>query len=382
MKRRMYAVAFALLIAFCMLSLTVSAAEVDLVVTPEEDKWSEFENSVPDNVKDMLPQGTFDDAESFSESVAGIIGVEYVASAVLDIFTESIRDAARVFALMLSAIVLSAVLGAIGDSNNGTPLFSAMRFCSVGAVISVMVYTLYGHFDMLEDLFGQISAAVGGMIPLTVSIWAMGGNVSTAAVGDATFYVMLNVCERLYASTVLPVCCSLTVLGVCDSLSDEIKTGRIMNAIKKTYNFVLGAAMTLLLSTMAAQTAIAASADSATARAARMVSGTVIPVLGGGVGETFRTLATGVSYLKSVFGIGGIAIIGLLVIPPAISLLLTRFVLMISAGTAEMLGCGGQARMLECLNEVYGSMLAVVTAVSVMFILSLCIFMQTVVAVM
>ena len=100
------------------------------------------------------------------------------------------------------------------------------------------------------------------------------------------------------------------------------------------------------------------------------------------MGETFRTLATGVSYLKSVFGIGGIAIIGLLVIPPAISLLLTRFVLMISAGTAEMLGCGGQARMLECLNEVYGSMLAVVTAVSVMFILSLCIFMQTVVAVM
>ena len=278
-------------------------------------------------------------------------------------------------------MLVSAVFTSIGDGADSGALSLGLRFCSVGAVISVMIYTLYSHFDRIETFFDQIELVVGGTIPITVGIWAMGGNVSTAAVGNATFYVMLNVCIGIYATTVLPVCCILTVLGTCEALSDEIKTGKLINAIKKTYYFILGAVMTLLVSSMAAETALAAAADTAAARTAKVVSGVMIPILGGGVGETFRTLATGVSYLKSIFGIGGIIIVVLLCLPLVVSVLLTRFVLVLSAGIADMLGCGGQSRLFENLCEVYGCILAVVTSVSVMFILSFCIFMQTVVAV-
>ena len=140
--------------------------------------------------------------------------------------------------------------------------------------------------------------------------------------------------------------------------------------------------MTVLLSALSAQTSIAASADTAAARTARLVSGTVIPVVGGSVGETFRTVAGGVVYLKNIFGIGGILMIVLLVLPLGVSVLLTRFVFLICGGIADMLGCSGEAKLLENLGEVYGCMSGVVAGVCVMFIMALCIFMQTVVAVM
>ena len=177
------------------------------------------------------------------------------------------------------------------------------------------------------------------------------------------------------------MCSVLTVLGFCDALSDELRTSKVMNAIKKIYNFVLTLTMTVLLSSLAAQTTLAASADTTTARAARLVSGTVIPVLGGSVGETFRTVAAGVSYLKNVFGIGSIIIISLLVLPVLITFILTRFAFLLSAGLAEMLGCGAEARVLENMGEVYGMMVGVVSSVGVTFIMGLCVFIRSVVAV-
>ena len=154
-----------------------------------------------------------------------------------------------------------------------------------------------------------------------------------------------------------------------------------MSVIKKIYNFVLVLVMTVLLASLAAQTVLSASADTVAARSARLMSGTLIPVVGGSVGETFRTLAAGVSYLKNIFGIGGIAVIALLVLPILITMLLARFVFLIAGGIADMLGCSNEARLLENLGEVYGTMLGVVSCVSVTFILGLCVFMRTVVAV-
>jgi hypothetical protein len=192
---------------------------------------------------------------------------------------------------------------------------------------------------------------------------------------------MLSLCEGVWSKTVIPVCCILAVLGICDAMSEEVRTGKIMNAVKKIYNFILGAIMAVMLSSLAAQTALAASADTAAARAARLVSGTVIPVVGGSIGETFRTVAAGVTYLKNLFGIGGIIAIVMLVLPIGVSVLLTRFVFLICGGIADMLGCSVEARLLENLGEVYGCMLGVIAGASVMFVMALCIFMQTVVAV-
>ena len=70
-----------------------------------------------------------------------------------------------------------------------------------------------------------------------------------------------------------------------------------------------------------------------------------------------------------------------LLLPVCISTLLFRVVFLVSGGIADMLGLASEARLLDGLGEVYGTMLAVITSVAVMFVLSLCIFMQSAVAV-
>lgn len=155
-----------------------------------------------------------------------------------------------------------------------------------------------------------------------------------------------------------------------------------MGAFKKIYSFLLGGIMTLLVASLSAQTALTAAADSTAAKAARLVSANIIPVVGGSVGETLRTVATGVRYLKSVVGVWGIVFIALLVLPVLLSLIFTRLAFLLSSGVADMLGCETEEKLLTEIGGIYALMVAVVSMSAVMFIFALTIFSKTVVAVM
>ncbi len=367
------------LLLVCVCSLPVFA-EAETPRLPEEE-WGRLGTSVPDEVKDRLPEGTFDNESGFSQGVESASAGEYIAEVILDIVGIELGSSLKLLFVLCALIILAAVFSAFGEGLENSALSSAVRFCSAAALIGAVIYTQYSHFELLEELFSKLNSMMAAMIPVTASIWAMGGNVGTASVGSASFGVIVSVSEAICANTVLPFCCVMTVFGFCDALGEEIKTARIMNAVKKVYVFALGLIMTVLLSALGAQTTLASSADSTAARTARLVSGTVIPIVGGSVGETFRTVAAGVGYLKNVFGIGGIIMIALLVLPTFISILLTRFTLMLCGGLADMLGCSSEARMLDNLSEVYGFMLGTLSCVAVTFMLALYIFMQTVVAV-
>ena len=350
-------------------------------VSADGEIWEDFVSSLPGDVTDGFEDGALEDAESFGESVSRMSSARYVMGQILDCIGLELRGALTLFCSLCALLTLNAALTGASGAFLGGDLGSAVRFCSAGAIFASVIYSQYGHFESIEAFFESLGSLMRAMIPMGASIWAMGGNIVSASSGSATLYVMLGVSEGLFRTTVTPICSVMSVLNLCDAMSDGMRTGRMLGAIRKIYSFFLCSVMTLLISCLAAQTALSASADGAAARTARLVSGSFIPILGGSVGETLRTVASGVGYLKNIFGIGGILMIFSLLLPVCVSTLLFRMVFLISGGIADMLGLSSEARLLDGLSEVYGTMLAVVTSVSLMFLLSLCIFMQSVVAV-
>lgn len=346
-----------------------------------EVDWQSIAQSLPDESLELLPDGALEDADSFGAALEEMSGFEYVARQIVSVAGIELEGALRLAAAITAILMLSAVFSSVSASLDNRALSLAVRFCSSSALFATLIAAGGSQLGRIERFFDAVSELMGAMIPVTASVWAMGGNVSTAAVGSSSFYVMLTVCNGIFAKSILPVAAIMSVLALSEAASEDMRTGRLLQAIKRIYSLILTLVMTLLLSSMAAQTSIAASSDGAVARSARLVSGSAIPVLGGSVGETLRTVAGGVGYLKSVIGVGGTVLIFLLLLPVGISVLLYRLVLLLTGGLADLLGCAAEARLLESLGEVYGCILAVISGVSVTFVLAFCIFTQTVVAV-
>ena len=364
-------------VLFISLSLTAHGA------SELPDGFSELTDSIPEELLGYLPSGMFsEDGEEVGNALTELTDSRNIFTIISEMIRNEATSSFLLFVRLCGLLIISAVFNALMRSVASDSLSGAVSFCATTTIFASMIYMQRDHLEAVGLFFDRLTALMTAMVPITGTVWAMGGNVSTASVGTSALYVFINACEGMCARSVVPICCVFTALALCNTLAPEMGLRGLSGALRKIYTFFLGMIMTVLIASLSAQSTLSAAADSTVARAARLVSVNIIPVVGGSVGDTLRTVATGVQYLKSVVGAFGIALVVLLLLPVLVSLVMTRLVFLLSSGVADMLGCSAEGKLLSELGGVYAIMVAVVSMSSVMFIFALTIFSKTVVAVL
>jgi len=241
--------------------------------------------------------------------------------------------------------------------------------------------------------FGVIIAAAGKaahlagvlasstVIPVIGVLLAMGGNVGTAVVANGGLMLFFELVENLCIATlpaVVGICVAVAVAG-CFWGGANLRG--IGNFIKKIYTFFLSFIMLLLTFSLSVQTSLTAGADSVAMKSAKMLAGRAIPVVGGSVGETLRTVAASVSYLRTTAGTAAIVVVALLLLPTLVTVIVYRLGLIAASACADLLGCSAESKLLEAFVTVYGYMLAVICICSVVFVLLLTLFVKCNVAI-
>ncbi len=343
--------------------------------------YTELTDSISDEVKERLPDEVFsenyaDVGQAIEKMTDGIFWLDTI----LDMIRSEWQSAFLLFIELCALLIIASIFGALCRSLSSDALSGAVRFCSTTAIFASIIHIERSHFESVELFFSRLNAMMSAMIPVTGTVWAMGGNVGTASSGTASMYVFLNVCEGIFAKSIISVTCVFTVFALCNALSPDLGLRGLSSTLKKIYTFFMVAVMTILIASLASQTTLTSAADSMTARAGKLISANIIPVVGASIGDALRTVATSAQYLKGVIGIGGVIFIVLLLLPTLLSLLMARLAILLASGVAEMLGCEVEGRFLSELGGVYGIMIAAVSVASVMFIFALTIFTKTVVA--
>ena len=344
-------------------------------------EYTELVEGLPSDISSALPEGVYsDEPERLGSAVAQMFSAEYLFSAISSAINFGLGDAVALFVMLSGVLVLSAVFSAFKSSVASEAMSRAVSFATSCALFGCVISLQAEHFLRVEEFFDRLALIMNGMIPVATVVYAMGGNLSTAAASSGTFYIFLAFCEEVCRTSILPIAALCTAFALCSSFSSSINLHGLSSAIKKCYTFVLGFMMTVLLAVLSAQTLLSSAADTVSARAAKLVASNVIPIVGSSVGDTLRTLSSSVGYLKSVCGIGGIIFIVLLVLPTLVSLLLTRAVFILAVAVADLVGCESESKLLSELGSVYGMLVAVISMCSVMFILALTVFVRCTVA--
>ena len=363
-----------LLTAFICATLGVSASEYEDI----GEEYEQMLDGIPQDIAEMLPDGLFsDDLSEIHGAVEQMSSFEYIINTVVHLFGLRLGDAVRLFASLVGLVVLSALLRSVRSLIRSPVLGSTVGFCSTAALLGAVVMLQYEQLNMISTFLDRLNILAEAMIPIMGVLYAMGGNVAAAAVNNSAMMIFLTVCQTLCNRTVLPV----TVLCLCFSLasafSPAIDMKGIAGFVKKSYTVIISFTMTLLITVLAAQSTLAAASDGLGGRAAKFVAGHFIPVIGGTVGESLKTVAGSIKYIRSTVGVAGIIIIVLLVLPPLISVILTRLSVMLSGTAARLLGCHEEAGLLGEVTNIYGYLLAVICACSVMFIFALTLLAHT-----
>jgi len=288
-----------------------------------------------------------------------------------------LQSVAPVLALVLGIVVLSALLSAVASGSQGLSRVSesCIRLCSFTAISGMAV----GCVESLSKYFDSLFRAVSGFLPLSVALYAMGGNLTTAAESGASLGITLTVCQFFCTKTVIPVfciCLCMSLISVFEQYG-TVAVGAIGGTIRKWYTTSLAFVMMILTCSLAGSTLLTAKADNMAMRGAKFAVSSFIPVSGGTLSSTLGTLAASVEMLRGSVGVIGIVIIIMMLLPTIIELALLRGVFAIGSFCAATLGCGGEARLLSDLDSLYGYLEGIAALSAAVFIIAFGVFAST-----
>ena len=381
--KRLFGILLLCLLLSWMLSVGVAAeSEEETLPLAVRDGYETMLDALPDELRDALPEGLRSDrTDEIAGAVSELLDVSFFLRALLEAVGFYAGDILRFLATVVGILLLSSVFVSFSRAVHpkGTPRMTVI--VTSGAILVSVAKIQVRLFAQLEEYFGSLSSLAAGMIPVSGALYAMGGNLSGAQTGGTVMSVFLAVSEFVGGRALFPTVGACIALAAVPIFAPDLNVRSLSACIKRCFTFGLGFLMMLLSALLVMRSGLSQKADSVSARTVKYIASSVIPVVGGSIADSLRTVGASVEYLRTTVGIAGILLIALLLLPVLVNVLLTRFALILASSVAELLSCNAESRLLSELHGVYGYILAVSVMCAVMFILALTLLVKTAAAV-
>ena len=370
----------ALLLGLALL-LVVSAGATEgaglSLTLPEE--YREMLEGLPEALRRSLPERVFStDAQTAADAWQSLLSPRSLVRVVWEGLLQRAATLGRLFLELCGVILLKSVIANLTTSLRSSTLADGVKLLSRVVLFGVIVGHALTLLMSMQTFFEDLRALTTAFLPLMGSMYALGGNVGTAAVNHSTLLLALSLVEWIGGKTIVPLfslCLAFSLLQVFGT-SAAGRGAMIGAKLKKWYTTALSLTMLLLSAALSAQTTLAARADSMSFRTARFALSSSVPVIGGGLGEMLRTAATGIDWLRGVVGLGGVALLLCLLLPHVLTLFLTRTVYALAGDVAGWLGCEDEGKLLGEIAGLFGYLIAVSLLCVMAFFLALVLLLK------
>ncbi len=299
------------------------------------------------------------------------------SNSIFSIFFKIIRNIfpriAKKLSSLIGIVIMVSIINTLKDSI-GTPSYSKGLTLLTTAIISIFVYeSLNDIWVDAETYLSCVNTLITALVPIMTLLYTMGGNVSTAIVNSSGLAILLTFSNGILYSCMLPlskICFGLTLVGNIGNIKG---ISEVSKTVKSFFTITLSGIMTMFSIFLFFKTNLSASADSAATRTIKF-AGSFIPVVGSALGETVRSLMSGVSLIKNSVGFLGIILIIVITLPVFLKILSTKICIDLSALTASLLGCEKECCFLKEVSGVINFLLAINCTASLMFVFELIVF--------
>ncbi len=356
------------------LTLSTAGAELpDLSAVMEE-----FRAALPEEARTWLSPAVWagEDGIPDGNAVAEMSSLPALLKAAGEALRKVFPSAVKTLGEVLLCLLFSALFRGICSAFGGGKLGESALFCGRVGVALVLCSGQLAQLNLVRGALACLQGVANAMLPVLAALLAAGGNTASAAATGGGLLLFLNLAENLTAEFFLPLAAALCGLAAVVWLPERGRIRSLFACLRRVLTFSLALFGAVFAAVFGAQTLLAAGADSVSARTVKFAVGNALPVIGGVIGDSVRTVAAGLSYLRDTVGLLGILLTLLPLAVPLLTLFLHRAVLLVGGAAAELLGCGEEQKMLEEYASVSGLLLAMVAGAAVCFIYALIIFVR------
>lgn len=342
MKRIINAL-FAFMLCF-MLCTTANCEELEEYKEKVYDELAESElyGIMPDNMSDIS-------ADSLFERIGAII-------------SQAVKAPMKIIGITAVFAIISRVTETV---SNGKPYYQDI--CVIALFVSISPYILRS-FEELISAMNSSQGFLAAYVPIFASIISASGNLNAALSYNS---ILLYASEgAVLAVTVLikPMLGLMLVSSVIHAVNPEMPN--LASSLRRISVTMIGFIMSIFLGVIGLQSIVGRAQDSLTVKAGKYLVASFVPIIGGSLNESYRTVKASLDSIRSVVGTFGIVIIVMIFITPIITAAVYRFCLMLCEFLCGGLSSGRVGMLIRGIGEVYTLIGAVVTIYMLMLIIA------------
>lgn len=198
------------------------------------------------------------------------------------------------------------------------------------------------------------------LVPIMAAIAAFLGNPTMAVSYQAGTLYSAEIISSVCCDFLVPILCIFSAAAVCAAANRVVRINSILSMVKTLFHTVLGLAGTVFTGILALKNILAVNIDRVSFKGIQFVLGSAVPVVGSTLSEGLSSLIAAAGLMKSTYGIIGILVIVITVLPSVCELLIWLLGLTAIGYAAQALDQNSTASVIESLRFVLSMMLSLI----------------------
>lgn len=281
-----------------------------------------------------------------------------------------IRAPVTLLMTLLILTLLTAILGGVNDAAGSRTLRRASELICVLVCVGAAANPLCLTLERTAEALTEGSVFMGSFVPVFGGFLAAGGAVTGAASYQAMMLFAMEWIQQINVNLLFPLLRAAAALGIADAINSSMRLGGIANGMRKIVTTLLWLMMTAFAAILSIRSFVAGAADGLGAKTVKLLTSSLIPIVGGAVSEAYGTVLGSIRILQGGTGVLGIIAIAWITVPPMLSLLAYRTAFGAAGIAADLVGAEGVKRLCRDADGILVTAFAMLVSYAVTLMLS------------
>ena len=310
-----------------------------------------------------------DIGEILNSAIKGEVDNQTILQKFFSVLGKEVITGLKALGSILVIIVIHSILKSISESLENDGISKLIYYVQYILIVTIIMTNISDIVKLVQDTTSNLVGFMNLLVPLLISLMLYTGNIATSSILEPIILFMINFIGNVIQTIIIPIVLVFTSLVVISKISDNFQIQKISGFIKSGVVWFLGIILTIFVGVVSLEGTLSSSVDGITAKTAKAVVSSAVPVVGKILGDAVDTVLGSGIILKNAVGLVGVIIIIGICIMPIIKLAILTIAYKLLSAITEPIADKKIVGLIDQMADIFKIFLAVLCAISVMLII-------------
>ena len=335
--------------------------------TQEKFNISGFINQAQEYTGDFFED--MDLSDIFNQAVQGKVNNQTIYKKIIKILGNEVSSNIKILISILVIIVIHGILKSITDSLDNSNVSQIIYFVQYILIVTLIMSNFTEIIKLIKETANNLVGFINLLMPLLLTLMVYTGNITTSSVLEPIVLFISNFIGNIIVDALIPIVLIIVVFSIISKISDRVQVEKISKFLKSGVVWLLGIVLTIFVGVVSLEGTLSSSVDGVTAKTAKAVVSSVIPVVGKVLGDVVDSvLGCGVVLKNAVGVVGVIVIIGICILP-VLKIATLSIMYSLASAVVQPVADDKIVKLLDEMSGVFKLLLAILCSLSVILII-------------